>query len=76
MKTRKRTGGHGSEKRPTMYLARMDIKTALDVATMGDQDSHGWTTAALLREMAGEGEALGHVDSTFPFTRCTRQGCS
>ena len=46
---------HGSEKRPMMYLASMDIKTAFDVArpTTGDQDVHGWITSAVLREMVG-----------------------
>ena len=66
-----------------MYLASMVIKTAFDVARpkhiakiMGDQDVHGWITAALLREMAGlEGLATFEaVASTFPFTRCIRQG--
>ena len=46
---------HGSEKRPMMYLASMDIKTAFDVArpTTGDQDVHGWITSVVLREMVG-----------------------
>ena len=45
---------HGREKRPTMYLAGMDIKTAFDVARpkhtakiMGDQAVHGWITEAI-----------------------------
>ena len=49
---------HGSQKRPSMYIAIKDIKTAFDVARpkriakfMGDQDVHGWITAAPLREM-------------------------
>ena len=43
---------------------------------MGDQDVHGWITAALFREMAGlEGQAtFENVEDTFPFTRCIRQG--
>ena len=51
---------HGSVKRPTMYLANMDIKTAFDVARpkhiermIEDHDVHGWIIAALLRQMAG-----------------------
>ena len=47
---------HGSEKRPTMYLPSMDIKTAFDVARpkhianiMGGQIVHGWNTGSLLR---------------------------
>ena len=50
---------HSSEKRATMYVARVDIKTVFDVArpkpiadNVGDQEVHGWVTAALLREMA------------------------
>ena len=74
---------HGSEKRPTMHLASMVIKTAFDVARpkhivkiMGDQDVHGWIRAAFLREMASL-ERLATfeaVENTFPFTRCIRQG--
>ena len=51
---------HGSEKRPTMYIASMDTKTASDMARpkrtariMGAQDVHGWMTVALIREMTG-----------------------
>ena len=47
---------HGSVKRSTMYLASMDIKAAFDVAKpkhianiLGDQDVHGWITAAISR---------------------------
>ena len=67
---------HGSEKRPTMYVANMDTKTAFDVArpmhiatAMEDPNVHGWITAALLREIAGlEGQAtFENVESTFPF---------
>ena len=56
----------------------MDIMAVFDVARpkhiakiMGDQDVHGWITAALLREMAGlEGQAtFEYVDSIFPLTR-------
>ena len=74
---------HCCVKRPTMYLASMDIKTAFGVArpqhiakNMGDQDVQGWITAALQREIAGlEGQAtFGNVESTFSFARCSRQG--
>ena len=74
---------HGSERRPTMYLACMDIKTAFDVArptqnakNMGDHEVQRWITAALLRKMAGlEGHAtfFENVESTFPFARRIRQ---
>ena len=78
---------HSNVKRPTMYLANMDIKTAFDVARpkhiakiMQDHDVHGWIfhgwiIAALLREMAGFLERLAYfesVESTFPFARCIR----
>ena len=75
---------HGSEKKPTVYLASMDIKTAFDVARpkhvariMGGQDVHGWMTAALCREMAGlEGQAtFENVENTFSLTRCIRREC-
>ena len=74
---------HDTEKRPTMYVASMDIKTAFDVARpkhtakiMVDQDVHGRIIAALLREMAGlEGQAIfENVESKFHFTRRIRQG--
>ena len=46
---------HGVVKRPTMYLASLDIKTAFDVARqkgiariMEDHNVHGWIIAALL----------------------------
>ena len=67
---------HGRAKRPTMYLAGMDIKTVFDVARprhiarmMGDQDVHGWITAAVSREMVGlEGHArFENVESAFSF---------
>ena len=58
----------------------MDLKTASDVARprhklMGDQDVHGWITAASLREIFGlEGQAtVVNVESTFSFARCIRQ---
>ena len=74
---------HGSTKRPTMYLASTDIKTVFYVARpkhianiKGNQDVHGWSTAASLCEMAGlEGQGtFENVDSTFPFARCIRRG--
>ena len=66
-----------------MYWASVDIKTVFDVARpkhiakiLGDQDVHGLITAAVLREVAGlDGQAtFKYVDSTFPLTRCIRQG--
>ena len=56
---------HGSENRPTMNSANMDIKTAFDVAR--DQDVHGWITAAILHEVAGlKGQAtFEDVPGTF-----------
>ena len=56
-----------------MYLASRVMETPSDVARpkriariMGDQDVHGWITAALIRGMAGlEGQAtFEHVDGT------------
>ena len=79
---RKTNVWHGSEKRPTMYVASMDINTAFVVARpkhiakmMGDQDVHGWITTALLREMTGmDGQTTFEiVESKFQFTRCIRQ---
>ena len=71
---------HGSEKKPAMYIVSMDIKTAVDVARskrtaqiMGDQDVHGWITAALLHEMTGHA-IIENVQSKFQCTRCFRQG--
>ena len=73
---------HGSEKRPTMYVASMDICTAFDVARpkhiakmMGDQDVHGWITTALLREKTGmDGQTTFEiVEGKFQFTRSIRQ---
>ena len=74
---------HGSEQRPTMYVAGMDIKTAIDVARpkhipklMEKKTVHGWVTAALPREMEGlEGQAIfENVESKFQCARCIRQG--
>ena len=56
---------HESENRPTVHVARMDIKTAVNVArpkhvanTRRVQDVHGWITVALLREITGlDGQA-------------------
>ena len=57
---RRKNMWRGSVKRPTMYLASMDIETAFDVARpnpiatiVGDQDVHGWITAVFLHGMAG-----------------------
>ena len=66
-----------------MYIASIDIKTAFDVARprhlaeiIGNQDDHGWITAALLQEMKRhEGHAaFESVESRFHLTRCIRQG--
>ena len=45
---------HGSAVRPTMYLASLDIKTAIDEAkpkhvakTLNSHNTHGWLIAAL-----------------------------
>ena len=71
-KDRRKDEWHGSEKRPTMYVATMDIKTALDVARpnqiseiLGEQGTSGWITAALVRDMEKlDGQAaLKHVES-------------
>ena len=79
---RRNTHWHGSENGPAMYIANMDIKTALDVARpkhivkiMGDQDAHGWIySGSLLREMEGlEGHAaLENFESKFNLTRSIR----
>ena len=67
---------HGSTARPTMYLARLDIKTAFDEAkpkhvaqVMDSHNTHGWSIAALLREMSGlDGRAMFEcVESSFCF---------
>ena len=74
---------HGRVIRPTMYLASLDIKTAFDDVKpkhveqiMDSHNTHGWSIAALLREMLGlEGKAMFEcVESSFAFTRCLRQG--
>ena len=68
---------HGSERRPTMSVASMDIKTAFRVARpkhianiMDSPNIHGWIVAALLREMDRvEGKAVSEgVECSFPFT--------
>ena len=73
---------HGSDHKPTMYVAGMDIQT-VDGArlkhitqVLEDENVHGWRIAALIREMAGlEGEAnFESVENKFPFTKCVRQG--
>ena len=65
------------KKGPTLYIASMGIQTAFDVVRpkhiaklMGDQEAHGWTTAALLRDMRGlEGHAaFERVEGKFKFT--------
>ena len=67
---------HGSTARPTMYLARLDIKTTVDEAkpthvaqVMDSHNTHGWSIAALLREMSGlDGRAMFEcVESSFCF---------
>ena len=67
---------HGSERRPTIYVVSMDVKTGFDVARpkhiaeiMGGQNVQGWITAASLREMT---EVQGQT--TFEKnTRCITQ---
>ena len=66
-----------------MYIASVDIKTALDVAKpthsaniMGEQETHGWIKATSL---LGKWRLAGHatfesVESKFNFSRCSRQG--
>ena len=62
---RKKDVWQGSERRPTVYIVSMDIKTPPDVARpkhiadfLVGQDAHGWTTAALLRRKKSlEGQA-------------------
>ena len=63
---------HDNEKKPTMYLANMDIKTAFDMARpkhiaklVVDQDFHGWLTAALFREMADLKDHIENVTVLF-----------
>ena len=65
-----------TEPNHTLYLANADIKTVFDVVRqklfakiMGEQDVHGWITAAFLREVTGlEGQAtFEHVEGTFRF---------
>ena len=53
---------------PTMYLGSIGIMTGFDVArpkhvakTVGDQDAHGWITAAFSRKMAGLGSQATFV---------------
>ena len=65
-----------------MYVASVDIKMVFDVPrptptanNMGDQEVHGWITAASSREMAGlEGQAtFEHVHGSRQFARCIHQ---
>ena len=74
---------HGSERRPAMYvrqhghrdgpLTRRGRNTVRNL--WGDQNVHGWIVAALLREVALEGQAtFENAERTFLFTRCIRQG--
>ena len=74
---------HGTVVRPTMYMASLDIKTAVDEAKpkhvakiMDNHNTHGWIIAALVREMSGlSGKAIFEcVESSFAFNRCLRQG--
>ena len=74
---------HGTEERPTMFLASLDINTAFDEARrehvakiLDDHNTHGWIIAALLREMLGlSRKAMSEcVESSFAFNRCLRQG--
>ena len=72
---------HGTVVKPTMYQARLDIKTAFDEAKpkhvakiLEGHNSHGWLIAALLRAMSGlPGKATFEcVESCFSFNRCLR----
>ena len=74
---------HGTVVRPTMYMASLDIKTAIDEAKpkhvakiLEGHNTHGWLIAAFLREMSGlSGTAsFESVESRFCFNRCLRQG--
>ena len=74
---------HGSVIRPTMFMASLDIKSAIDEARprhlariLESHNIHGWLIAALLREMSGlEGESMFEcVESSFTFNPCLRQG--
>ena len=74
---------HGTEARPTMYLASLNIRTAFDEAKpkhvariFDDHNTHGWLIAAVLREMSGlSGTAsCESVESRFRFNKCPRQG--
>ena len=55
---------------------RLKKKTHDVLRQHGDQDVHGWTAVALLREMSGlEGQVtFGAVESKFQFTHCIRWG--
>ena len=74
---------HGSVKRPAMYLACMDIKTAFYVTrpkhiarVVEDHNVLTSVVAAFLREMTGlEGLTMFEcVENEFSFDRCIRQG--
>ena len=72
---------HRSLRFPTMYVSSMDIRTAFVVAKPQHiakdlEELHGGPIAALLGEIDDlDGEAnLENMESTFPFTKCIRQG--
>ena len=74
---------HGSVIRPTMFMASLDIKSAIDEARprhlariLESHNIHGWLISALLREMSGlEGGSMFEcVESSFTFNPCLRQG--
>ena len=75
---------HGTVVRPTMFLARLDIKTAFDEAKppkhvaqiLEYHNTHGWLIAGLLSEMSVlEGKGMFEcVESCFRFNRCLPQG--
>ena len=80
---RNRVMKHGTVVRQTMYMARLDIRTAFDKAKpkhvtqiLDSHNTHGWLIAALLREMSGlSGVAsFESVESRFSFNRCLQQG--
>ena len=74
---------HGIDKRPTMYIASMDVKTAFDVGRLKhiaiftvDKTPIGELQQFLPREMEIlEGHTtFDNVDSKSRLTRCIRQG--
>ena len=60
----------------TSRLRLMWLSQKLVAKVLAEQNIHGSLIAAVLRDMDGlEGEAnFENVESTFPFTKCSRQG--